>query len=64
MQNFMNHSKNMSKYKNRNHKLDPFDEVVLSCFKPKKSLNETLRIMAYGLAKFFTSEKKTLLKDW
>lgn len=60
----MNQSKNMSKYKNRNHKLDPFDEVLLSCFKPKKSLNETLRIMAYGLTKFFTSDKKTLLKDW
>lgn len=64
MQNFMNHSKNMSKYKNRSHKLNTFDEALLNCFKPKKSLNETLRIMAYGLAKFFTSEKKTLLKDW
>ena len=64
MQNFMSQSKNMSKYKNRNHKLDPFDEALLSCFKPKKSLNETLRIMAYGLTKFFTSDKKTLLKDW
>ena len=60
----MNQSKNMSKYKNRSHKLDPFDEALLSCFKPKKSLNETLRIMAYGLTKFFTNEKKTLLKDW
>lgn len=64
MQNFMNHSKNMSKYKNRSHKLNPFDEALLSCFKPKKSLNETLRIVAYGLTKFFTSDKKTLLKDW
>lgn len=64
MQNFMNQSKNMSKYKNRSLELDPFDEALLSCFKPKKSLNETLRIMAYGLTKFFTSEKKTLLKDW
>lgn len=54
----------MSKYKNRNHKLDPFDEALLSCFKPKKSLNETLRIMAYKMAKFFTSEEKTLLKGW
>ena len=60
----MNHSKNMSKYKNRSHKLNPFDEALLSCFKPKKSLNETLRIVAYGLTKFFTSDKKTLLKDW
>lgn len=64
MQNFMSHSKNMSKYKNRSHKLNTFDEALLSCFKPKKSLNETLRIMAYGLTKFFTSDKKTLLKDW
>ena len=63
MQNFMSHSKNMSKYKNRNHELDPFDEALLSCFKPKKSLNETLRIMAYRMAKFFTSEK-TNLKEW
>lgn len=64
MQNFMSQSKNMSKYKNKNHKLDPFDEALLSCFKPKKSLNETLRIMAYKMAKFFTSEEKTLLKGW
>lgn len=63
MQNFMSHSKNMSKYKNKNHELDPFDEALLSCFKPKKSLNETLRIMAYRMAKFFTSEK-TSLKEW
>ena len=61
MQNFMSQSKNMSKYKNRNHKLDPFDEVLLSCFKPKKSLNETLRIMAHGMATFIIGEP---LKEW
>ena len=63
MQNFISRGKNMFKYKNRNHELDPFDEALLSCFKPKKSLNETLRIMAYRMAKFFTSEK-TSLKEW
>lgn len=61
MQNFMNQSKNMSKYKNRNHKLSQFEKDFLTCFKLKKSLNETLMLMAHGMATFIIGEP---LKEW
>lgn len=54
----------MIKYKNKNRELSQFEKDFLTCFKLKKSLDETLRIMAYGLTKFFTSKEKTLLKEW
>lgn len=53
--------------KNGNHEITHFnqlDEDLLTCFKPKKSLNEVLRLMAHGMVKFITGEKKTSLKGW
>lgn len=61
MQNFMSRGKNMSKYKNKNHKLSQFEKDFLTCFKLKKSLNETLMLMAHGMATFIIGEP---LKEW
>lgn len=52
--------------KNGNHEIMHFnqlDEDLLACFKPKKSLNEVLRLIAHWMAKFITNEK-TNLKEW
>lgn len=61
MQNFMSRGKNMFKYKNRNHELSQFEKDFLTCFKLKKSLNETLMLMAHGMATFIIGEP---LKEW
>lgn len=52
MQNFMSQGKNMSKYKNKNRELSQFEKDFLTCFKLKKSLDETLKLMAHGMATF------------
>ena len=57
----MSRGKNMSKYKNKNHKLSQFEKDFLTCFKLKKSLNETLMLMAHGMATFIIGEP---LKEW
>ena len=51
----------MFKYKNRNHELSQFEKDFLTCFKLKKSLNETLMLMAHGMATFIIGVP---LKEW
>lgn len=61
MQNFMSRGKNMLKYKNKNRELSQLEKDFLTCFKLKKSLDETLKLMAHGMATFIIG---TPLKEW
>ena len=51
----------MLKYKNKNRELSQFEKDVLTCFKLKKSLDETLKLMAHGMATFIIGMP---LKEW
>ena len=61
MQNFMSRGKNMIKYKNKNRELSQFEKDFLTCFKLKKSLDETLKLMAHEMATFIIGVP---LKEW
>lgn len=51
----------MIKYKNKNRELSQFEKDFLICFKLKKSLDETLKLMAHGMATFIIGVP---LKEW
>ena len=51
----------MLKYKNKNRELSQFEKDFLTCIKLKKSLDETLKLMAHGMATFIIGAP---LKEW